>query len=78
MIDAVQTRLEDHGRRLSAIEAAQPAVTKSEVDGLKDDLRDVKDELLAVKRALYGVALSVMAAALIFAATANSLWGGGP
>lgn len=78
MIDAVQTRLEDHGRRLADLERTQPAVIAKEVDELGKDMLDLRDEMRALKRALYSVALSVMAAALIFAATANSLWGGGP
>lgn len=75
VIDAVQTRLEDFGRRIERLENTEPAVTASEVKGLKEDMAEVKQKVTAMTRALYGLALTVAGSALIVAFTA---WGGTP
>lgn len=78
MIDGVQARLEDHGRRLTDLERTQPAVTASEVKALAQDVHDLRDEMRALKRALYGLAFSIAGGAVLFAFTAFQIWGGTP
>jgi hypothetical protein len=77
-MEAMRARVEDHGRRLDALEASQPAVIAAQVQNLAKDVEDLRDEMRALKRALYGLAISIAGGSVLFAFTAFQLWGGGP
>ena len=77
-VEAIQVRLDEHGRRLTDLERTQPAVLAAELRELRADLAEVREEQRATKRALYTVALSVTAAAVTFAFTVFQIWGTGP
>lgn len=77
-LERAAVTLEDHGRRLETLEAANPAVIAAEVRELRADVLETKSELRATKRALYTVALSVAGGAITFAFTAFQIWGTTP
>lgn len=74
-LERAVTTLEDHERRLEAIENVAPAVIAAEVRGLRSELRDQKKELQATKKAFYVLALSVTGGSLTLAFTAFQIWG---
>lgn len=77
-LERLATTVEDHTRRITELEATQPAVLAAEVRELRADVIETKNELKATKRALYTVALSVAGGAITFAFTAFQLWGSAP
>ena len=77
-LERVANEVENHARRLEALERHDPAGLVVEVRELRADVAELKDETRATKRALYTVALSVAGGAITFAFTAFQIWGGTP
>ena len=81
-LERVVTTIEEHARRIVALEETNPALVAQEVRELRGDLaevrvelRDFRDELKANRKATYTVTLAVLAGAISFAFTAFQVWG---
>ena len=81
-LERVVTTMEDHARRLTTLEATNPALVAQEVRELRAnlaearaELHEFRDELKANRKGTYTVTLAVLAGAISFAFTAFQVWG---
>lgn len=77
MTDAVRVRLDEHSRRLDALERTEPAVIANQVRELRTDVQELREEVKANKRAQWALASAIVIGALSIAATAIQIAGGG-
>lgn len=76
-VNAVRVQLDEHSRRLDALERTEPAVIANQVKELRADVHDLRDEVKANKRAQWALASAIVVGAVSVALTALQIAGPG-